>query len=188
MIGSFRIIRLPRTASSLRSLNGGQRSPHDDVVCGRRPQGLEGGRKGESVDGGIRPSFTRVGQLTESYRTRRAGWLCQRDDRWTESHPRQPVYSWKEGEEAGRVDLRLTDMQRIYDVGPVSAENGKFAASTLLYATDEVRSLLEKEWIKLYCSHEVAAADDECNIAFVDLTEKLKGVKRVLVAWKEKDA
>ncbi|RNC41121.1 trans-sialidase, partial [Trypanosoma cruzi] len=169
--------------------NGGQRSPHDDVVWGWQPQGLEGGRKGESVDGGIRPSFTRVGQLTDTSGARRAGWLCQRDDRWTERRPFQPAGVFLEGgEEAGRVDLRLTDMQRIYDVGPVSAENGKFAASTLLYATDEVRSLLEKEWIKLYCSHEVAAADDECNIAFVDLTEKLKGVKRVLVAWKEKDA
>ncbi|KAF8278607.1 hypothetical protein TcBrA4_0113240 [Trypanosoma cruzi] len=31
--------------------------------------------KGESVDGGIRHSFTRVGQLTYTYRARRAGWL-----------------------------------------------------------------------------------------------------------------
>ncbi|RNC34678.1 putative trans-sialidase [Trypanosoma cruzi] len=47
--------------------------------------------KGESVDGGIRHFFRRVGQLTDTYRARRAGWLRQRDDRWTESHPRQPA-------------------------------------------------------------------------------------------------
>ncbi|ESS63325.1 putative trans-sialidase [Trypanosoma cruzi Dm28c] len=47
--------------------------------------------KGESVDGGIRHSFARVGQLTYTYRARRAGRLRQRDDRWTESHPRQPA-------------------------------------------------------------------------------------------------
>ncbi|EKG00432.1 trans-sialidase, putative, partial [Trypanosoma cruzi] len=78
-------------------------------------------------------------------------------------------------------------------VGPISAENENVAASTLLYATVEVPSLKEeegesKEEKKLYCSYEVAAEDGKYNIAFVDLTEKLEDMKKVLAAWKAKDA
>ncbi|KAF8291015.1 hypothetical protein TcBrA4_0115240 [Trypanosoma cruzi] len=53
--------------------------------------------KGESVDGGIRHSFARVGQLTDTCETRRAGWLRQRDGRWTESHSRQPAGIFRDG-------------------------------------------------------------------------------------------
>ncbi|EKF38955.1 trans-sialidase, putative [Trypanosoma cruzi marinkellei] len=52
---------------------------------------------GESVDRGIRHSFTRVGQLTDTCGAWRAGWLRQRDDRWTESHPRQPAGIFRDG-------------------------------------------------------------------------------------------
>ncbi|KAF8294756.1 putative trans-sialidase, Group III [Trypanosoma cruzi] len=104
----------------------------------------------------------------------------------------RPVYSEKDKKETGRLHLWLTDMQRIYDVGPISAENENVAASTLLYATVEAQSLKKegpKEEKKLYCSYEVAAAEDgKYNIAFVDLTEKLEDMKKVLAAWKEKDA
>ncbi|EKF28560.1 trans-sialidase, putative [Trypanosoma cruzi marinkellei] len=84
-------------------------------------------------------------------------------------------------------------MQRIYDVGPISAEGENVAASTLLYATVKVPSSEgeeeeEKEEDKLYCSYEVAAEGDNYNIAFVDLTEKLEEMKKVVAAWKEKDA
>ncbi|EAN84092.1 putative trans-sialidase [Trypanosoma cruzi] len=103
----------------------------------------------------------------------------------------RPVYSGEAGKETGRLHLWLTDMQRIYDVGPISAENENVAASTLLYATVEAPSLEEeekKEEKKLYCSYEVAAGGDKYNIAFVDLTEKLEEMKKVVAAWKEKDA
>ncbi|EKF28844.1 trans-sialidase, putative, partial [Trypanosoma cruzi marinkellei] len=103
----------------------------------------------------------------------------------------RPVYSETDGEETGRLHLWLTDMQRIYDVGPISAEGENVAASTLLYATVEVPSSEgeeEKEEDKLYCSYEVAAEGDNYNIAFVDLTEKLEEMKKVVAAWKEKDA
>ncbi|EAN92395.1 trans-sialidase, putative [Trypanosoma cruzi] len=104
----------------------------------------------------------------------------------------RPVYSGEEGkQETGRLHLWLTDMQRIYDVGPISAENENVAASTLLYATVELPSLEEgesKEEKKLYCSYEVAAEDGKYNIAFVDLTEKLEDMRKVLAAWKTKDA
>ncbi|EAN83900.1 putative trans-sialidase, Group VII [Trypanosoma cruzi] len=104
----------------------------------------------------------------------------------------RPVYSGEEGkQETGRLHLWLTDMQRIYDVGPISAENENVAASTLLYATVEAQSLEggeKKEEKKLYCSYEVAAGGDNYNIAFVDLTEKLEDMKKVVAAWKEKDA
>ncbi|EKG08708.1 trans-sialidase, putative [Trypanosoma cruzi] len=83
-------------------------------------------------------------------------------------------------------------MQRIYDVGPISAENENVAASTLLYATVELQSLEgeeEKEVEgRLYCSYEVAAEDGKYNIAFVDFTEKLEDMRKVLAAWKTKDA
>ncbi|KAF5224830.1 hypothetical protein ECC02_002135 [Trypanosoma cruzi] len=104
----------------------------------------------------------------------------------------RPVYSGEAGKEKGRLHLWLTDMQRIYDVGQISAENEDVAASTLLYATVEVPSLEggeKKEEKKLYCSYEVAAAEDgKYNIAFVDLTEKLEDMKKVLAAWNEQDA
>ncbi|PWU95263.1 putative trans-sialidase [Trypanosoma cruzi] len=103
----------------------------------------------------------------------------------------RPVYSGEAGKETGRLHLWLTDMQRIYDVGPISAENENVAASTLLYATVKAPSLEEeekKEEKKLYCSYEVAAEDGKYNIAFVDLTEKLEDMKKVVAAWKTKDA
>ncbi|KAF5216102.1 hypothetical protein ECC02_011156 [Trypanosoma cruzi] len=103
----------------------------------------------------------------------------------------RPVYAEKNGKETGRLHLWLTDMQRIYDVGPISAENENVAASTLLYATVEAQSLKKegpKEEKKLYCSYEVAARGDNYNISFVDLTEKLEEMKKVVAAWKEKDA
>ncbi|RNC57679.1 putative trans-sialidase [Trypanosoma cruzi] len=53
--------------------------------------------KGESVDGGIRHSFARVGQLTYTCGARRAGSPCQRDDRWTESHLREPAGIFRDG-------------------------------------------------------------------------------------------
>ncbi|RNC31788.1 trans-sialidase, partial [Trypanosoma cruzi] len=70
----------------------------------------------------------------------------------------RPVYTEKNGKETGRLHLWLTDMQRIYDVGPISAENENVAASTLLYATVEAQPLKvegPKEEKKLYCSYEV---------------------------------
>ncbi|EKF32715.1 trans-sialidase, putative, partial [Trypanosoma cruzi marinkellei] len=81
-------------------------------------------------------------------------------------------------------------MQRIYDVGPISAENENVAASTLLYAADKTSSLKELREVKgkLYCSYEVAAEGGRYNVAFVDLTEKLEEMRKVLAAWKEKDA
>ncbi|RNC38651.1 trans-sialidase [Trypanosoma cruzi] len=105
----------------------------------------------------------------------------------------RPVYSGEAGKETGRLHLWLTDMQRIYDVGPISAENENVTASTLLYAADEVPSLEEGESKevegRLCCSYEVAAAEDgKYNIAFLDLTEKLEDMRKVLAAWKEKDA
>ncbi|PWU85739.1 putative trans-sialidase [Trypanosoma cruzi] len=103
----------------------------------------------------------------------------------------RPVYAEKNGKETGRLHLWLTDMQRIYDVGPISAENENVAASTLLYATVEAQPLKKegpKEEKKLYCSYEVAAEGDNYNITFVDLTEKLEEMKKVVAAWKEKDA
>ncbi|EKG08280.1 trans-sialidase, putative, partial [Trypanosoma cruzi] len=99
----------------------------------------------------------------------------------------RPVYTVKNGKETGRLHLWLTDMQRIYDVGPISAENEDVAASTLLYATVEAQPL-KREEKKLYCSYEVAAGGDNYNITFVDLTEKLEKMKKVVAAWKEKDA
>ncbi|PWV18257.1 putative trans-sialidase [Trypanosoma cruzi] len=103
----------------------------------------------------------------------------------------RPVYTEKNGKETGRLHLWLTDMQRIYDVGPISAENENVAASTLLYATVEAQPLKKegpKEEKKLYCSYEVAAGGDNYNITFVDLTEKLEEMKKVVAAWKERDA
>ncbi|KAF5221726.1 trans-sialidase [Trypanosoma cruzi] len=103
----------------------------------------------------------------------------------------RPVYAEKNGKETGRLHLWLTDMQRIYDVGPISAENENVAASTLLYTTVEAQSLKKegpKEEKKLYCSYEVAAGGDNYNITFVDLTEKLEEMKKVVAAWKKKDA
>ncbi|EAN83210.1 trans-sialidase, putative [Trypanosoma cruzi] len=103
----------------------------------------------------------------------------------------RPVYTEKNGKETGRLHLWLTDMQRIYDVGPISAENENVAASTLLYATVEAQPLKvegPKEEKKLYCSYEVAAGGDNYNITFVDLTEKLEEMKKVVAAWKERDA
>ncbi|KAF5221750.1 trans-sialidase [Trypanosoma cruzi] len=103
----------------------------------------------------------------------------------------RPVYAEKNGKETGRLHLWLTDMQRIYDVGPISAENENVAASTLLYATVEAQPLKKegpKEEKKLYCSYEVAAEGDNYNITFVNLTEKLEEMKKVVAAWKEKDA
>ncbi|RNC39691.1 trans-sialidase, partial [Trypanosoma cruzi] len=82
----------------------------------------------------------------------------------------RPVYTEKNGKETGRLHLWLTDMQRIYDVGPISAENENVAASTLLYATVEAQPLKvegPKEEKKLYCSYEVAAGGDNYNITFV---------------------
>ncbi|PBJ81185.1 trans-sialidase [Trypanosoma cruzi cruzi] len=99
----------------------------------------------------------------------------------------RPVYTEKNGKETGRLHLWLTDMQRIYDVGPISAENENVAASTLLYATVEAQPL-KREEKKLYCSYEVAAGGGNYNITFVDLTEKLEEMKKVVAAWKEKDA
>ncbi|PWU83036.1 putative trans-sialidase [Trypanosoma cruzi] len=99
----------------------------------------------------------------------------------------RPVYTEKNGKETGRLHLWLTDMQRIYDVGPISAENENVAASTLLYATVEAQPL-KREEKKLYCSYEVAAGGGNYNITFVDLTEKLEKMKKVVAAWKEKDA
>ncbi|KAF5216311.1 hypothetical protein ECC02_010928 [Trypanosoma cruzi] len=103
----------------------------------------------------------------------------------------RPVYAEKNGKETGRLHLWLTDMQRIYDVGPISAENENVAASTLLYATVEAQPLKKEgpnEEKKLYCSYEVAAEGDNYNITFVDLTEKLEEMKKVVAAWKKKDA
>nr|AAB49414.1 complement regulatory protein [Trypanosoma cruzi] len=103
----------------------------------------------------------------------------------------RPVYSEKDKKETGRLHLWLTDMQRIYDVGPISAVGENVAASTLLYATVEAQPLKEeepKEEKKLYCPYEVAAEDGKYNIAFVGLTEKLEDMRKVLAAWKEKDA
>ncbi|KAF8298981.1 putative trans-sialidase, Group III [Trypanosoma cruzi] len=105
----------------------------------------------------------------------------------------RPVYSGEAGQETGRLHLWLTDMQRIYDVGPISAVGENVAASTLLYVAAKASSLKggepNKEKEKLYCSYEVAAAEGgKYSIAFLDLTERLEDVRKVLAAWKEKDA
>ncbi|EKF29497.1 trans-sialidase, putative, partial [Trypanosoma cruzi marinkellei] len=101
----------------------------------------------------------------------------------------QPVYSGEAGKEAGRLHLWLTDLQRIYDFGPISAGNENVAASTLLYAADKTPSSKEPKDVKgkLYCSYEVAAEGGNYSVAFVNLTEKLEDVKKVLATWKEVD-
>ncbi|EKF28993.1 trans-sialidase, putative, partial [Trypanosoma cruzi marinkellei] len=60
----------------------------------------------------------------------------------------QPVYSGEAGKEAGRLHLWLTDLQRIYDFGPISAGNENVAASTLLYAADKTPSSKEPKDVK----------------------------------------
>ncbi|EKF29441.1 trans-sialidase, putative, partial [Trypanosoma cruzi marinkellei] len=103
----------------------------------------------------------------------------------------RPVYSGTNGKETGRLHLWLTDMQRIYDVGTISAENENVATSTLLYVAEEEKILEDEERKetkgKLYCSYEVAAEDGKYNIAFVDLTGKLDDMRKVVAAWKKND-
>ncbi|RNF02942.1 trans-sialidase, partial [Trypanosoma cruzi] len=98
----------------------------------------------------------------------------------------RPVYSETDGkEETRRLHLWLSDLQRIYDVGPVSAVGEKVAASTLPHSVELQVWGDPIEARRLYCSYEVAAAEDgEYNIAFVDLTEKLGDMKEVVASPK----
>ncbi|KAF8286998.1 hypothetical protein TcYC6_0027640 [Trypanosoma cruzi] len=89
-----------------------------------------------------------------------------------------------------RVDftLWLSDLRRIYDVGPASAVGEKVAASTLPHSVEPQVWKDPIEARRLYCSYEVAAAEDgEYNIAFADLTEKLGEMKKVVAAWRTKE-
>ncbi|RNE95828.1 complement regulatory protein [Trypanosoma rangeli] len=95
----------------------------------------------------------------------------------------QPVYSaGAKEEEEGKLHLWLTDMKRIYDVGPISIQGEHAAASTLLHTASEEG----REGGELYCAYEVTAKDQR-SIAFVELEAELEKIKKVLEAWKEKD-
>ncbi|KAF5215079.1 hypothetical protein ECC02_012260 [Trypanosoma cruzi] len=82
----------------------------------------------------------------------------------------------------------LSDLRRIYDVGPASAVGEKVAASTPLHSVEPQVWKDPIEARRLYCSYEVAAAEDgEYNIAFADLTEKLGEMKKLVAAWRTKE-
>ncbi|RNC32297.1 putative trans-sialidase [Trypanosoma cruzi] len=140
--------------------------------------------KGESVDGGIRHSFARVGHGVQG------GFVSATIDGQKVILVSRPVCSETDGkEETRRLHLWLSDLRRIYDVGPVSAVGEKVAASTLPHSIELQVRKDPIEARRLYCSYEVAAAEDgEYNITFVDMTEKLEDMKEVLAAWKERDA
>ncbi|EKF30985.1 trans-sialidase, putative [Trypanosoma cruzi marinkellei] len=145
---------------------------------------------GESVDGGIRHSFTRVGQLAEACVARPAGgFVSATIDGQKVIHVSRPVYSETDGKETRRLHMWLSGLQRSYDDGPVSAVGENVAASTPLHSVGLQIWKDPMEERKLYCSYEVVAAEGgKYNVAFVDLTEKLEEVKKVVAAWKEKDA
>ncbi|ESL05231.1 trans-sialidase, partial [Trypanosoma rangeli SC58] len=98
----------------------------------------------------------------------------------------QPVYSAGAKEEKGQLHLWLTDMKRIYDVGPISTQEENAAASTLLHTAPEDEEEVDGEGGKLYCAYEVTA-EDKRSIVFVELKAELQNIKKVLDAWEEKD-
>ncbi|ESL05235.1 hypothetical protein TRSC58_07130 [Trypanosoma rangeli SC58] len=99
----------------------------------------------------------------------------------------QPVHSaGANDEEKGQLHLWLTDMKRIYDVGPISTQEENAAASTLLHTAPEEEEEVDGEGGKLYCAYEVTA-EDKRSIVFVELKAELENIKKVLDAWEEKD-
>ncbi|RNF04600.1 trans-sialidase, partial [Trypanosoma conorhini] len=90
-----------------------------------------------------------------------------------------PVYS--EGKEnqggKGRLHLWLTDRQRVYDVGPISAADEDAAASSLFYKSDK-----QGELISVYEKRK-QAGEESYSVVSVRLTEQLEQVKSVVRTW-----
>ncbi|RNE97115.1 sialidase [Trypanosoma rangeli] len=74
-----------------------------------------------------------------------------------------------------RLNLWVTDNQRIFDVGQISVGDEGAAYSSILYKDD-----------KLYCLHEVNIRE-VYGIVFVRLVEELRLIKSVVRTWKEED-
>ncbi|RNF05347.1 trans-sialidase [Trypanosoma conorhini] len=90
---------------------------------------------------------------------------------------------YAEGEEHGRLHLWLTDMDRVYDVGPISDAGERFGASTLLYVTKPGQSSGT-----LYCAYESAAADGgKQDVVLADLAGQLEEARKVLQVWERND-
>nr|P23253.1 RecName: Full=Sialidase; AltName: Full=Major surface antigen; AltName: Full=Neuraminidase; Short=NA [Trypanosoma cruzi]AAA30255.1 neuraminidase [Trypanosoma cruzi] len=71
-----------------------------------------------------------------------------------------------------RLNLWLTDNQRIYNVGQVSIGDENSAYSSVLYKDD-----------KLYCLHEINT-DEVYSLVFARLVGELRIIKSVLRSWK----
>ncbi|EAN84603.1 putative trans-sialidase, Group I [Trypanosoma cruzi] len=75
-----------------------------------------------------------------------------------------------------RLNLWLTDNQRIYNVGQVSIGDENAAYSSVLYMDD-----------KLYCLHEINT-DEVYSLVFARLVGELMIIKSVLQSWKTWDS
>ncbi|KAF8280300.1 putative trans-sialidase, Group I, partial [Trypanosoma cruzi] len=75
-----------------------------------------------------------------------------------------------------RLNLWLTDNQRIYNVGQVSIGDENSAYSSVLYKDD-----------KLYCLHEINT-DEVYSLVFARLVGELRIIKSVLRSWKNWDS
>ncbi|RNE96705.1 trans-sialidase, partial [Trypanosoma conorhini] len=87
-----------------------------------------------------------------------------------------PVYSAEGDAAKARLHLWATDMQRVYDVGPVSDAAHNAAASSLLYRS----GAQEEELIALY---EKSEAGESYSLVSVPLTAKLQEIKEVVKKW-----
>ncbi|RNF02542.1 trans-sialidase [Trypanosoma rangeli] len=94
----------------------------------------------------------------------------------------QLVYP-KEKEQKGQLHLWLTDMKRIYDVGPISTEGENAGASTLLHTANS-----DKKEEKLYCAYETSSdGAGKQDVVLVDLGVQLAEAKKVLEVWDAND-
>ncbi|EAN91764.1 putative trans-sialidase, Group I [Trypanosoma cruzi] len=75
-----------------------------------------------------------------------------------------------------RLNLWLTDNQRIYNVGQVSIGDENAAYSSVLYKDD-----------KLYCLHEINS-NEVYSLVFARLVGELRIIKSVLQSWKNWDS
>ncbi|EKF29336.1 trans-sialidase, putative, partial [Trypanosoma cruzi marinkellei] len=75
-----------------------------------------------------------------------------------------------------RLQLWLTDNQRIYNVGQISIGDENAAYSSVLYMDD-----------KLYCLHEINT-DEVYSLVFARLVGELRIIKSVLQSWKKWDS
>ncbi|KAF5220323.1 hypothetical protein ECC02_006627, partial [Trypanosoma cruzi] len=75
-----------------------------------------------------------------------------------------------------RLNLWLTDNQRIYNVGQVSIGDENSAYSSVLYKDD-----------KLYCLHEINS-NEVYSLVFARLVGELRIIKSVLQSWKNWDS